>query len=596
MSNLGMKRLFDLAARQAAELPDSVLLASKVNGVWQTITRKKAFQLSQDLAAGLLSLGFNNEPASIERQDKIALLSNNRPEWLITDLAVQQTGAILTPLYPTIGTDEFVYIMNEAAVKMLFIASKELYDKFSVVFDKTPTLQYVFSFDEIAGVKNWKEIRPTAEGELQRAAIVHGITEEHIATIIYTSGTTGKPKGVMLSHKNIVSNIITCKPIFSFAVANERALSFLPLNHIFEKMVTYIYVDNGISIYYAESMDTIGANLLEVRPIVFTCVPRLLEKVYERIMAKGMALKGLKRALFFWAVDLAKRYDNIQRGSPWYRMQLALANKLVFKKWRQALGNRIVAIVSGSAPLSEKLIRIFSGAQLPIMEGYGLTETSPVISVNHFESEDRRIGTVGPVIDKVEVKIADDGEILCKGDNIMVGYYKNPEQTAETIDREGWLHTGDIGVLAEGRFLKITDRKKEMFKTSGGKYVAPQAIENRMRENRFIEQVMVAGPNRKFVSALIVPNFETLINYCREHNIDHGSTNEDLVGDKRIIAFMQEQVNKQNEHLNHIEQIKKFVLLPEAWSVENGLLTPKLSLRRKLITARYEKLIDSLYE
>lgn len=595
MSIHGMKRLFDLAARQAQELPDSVLLASKVNGAWQTITRKKAFQLSEELAAGLLALGINNGILEIEQQDKIALLSNNRPEWLITDLAVQQTGAVLTPLYPTIGTDEFVYIMNEAEAKMLFIASKELYDKFSIVFDKVPTLQHVFSFDRIAGVKNWKDIQSTPEGHLQRETIVNRITEDNIATIIYTSGTTGKPKGVMLSHKNIVSNIITCKPIFSFAITNERALSFLPLNHIFEKMVTYIYVDNGISIYYAESMDTIGANLMEVRPIVFTCVPRLLEKVYERIMTKGMELKGLKRNLFFWSVNLAKRYDNIEKGSLWYRIQLALANKLVFKKWREALGNRVVAIVSGSAPLSEKLIRIFSAARLTIMEGYGLTETSPVISVNHLESEQRRIGTVGPVIDDVEVKIADDGEILCKGDNIMVGYYKNPEQTAETIDEEGWFHTGDIGLMAAGGFLKITDRKKEMFKTSGGKYVAPQAIENKMHENRFIEQVMVVGPNRKFVSALIVPHFDNLKNYCKDNNIDYGKSNSDLVKHEKVIAFMQEQVNKQNEHLNHIEQIKKFVLLPEAWSIENDLLTPKLSLRRKVITARYEKLIDNMY-
>lgn len=590
-----MERLFDMVLEQAVKRPNSILLASKINNEWKGITCKEVWEQSQQLASGILSLGIKNEILEAEQQDKIALIANNRPEWIITDAAVQQTGAILTPLYPTIGLEEFVFVMNESAVKILFIANKDLYEKFSLAFDKIPSLKHVFSFDEIDGVTNWKALLSTTGANTQREQIINRITKDTIATIIYTSGTTGRPKGVMLSHKNIVSNVLDCKPIFSFAITDEKALSFLPLNHIFEKMVTYIYINNGISIYYSENMDTIGANLLEVQPIAFTCVPRLLEKVYERIMAKGMELKGIKRSLFFWAVRLAKKYDNAQHGSFFYRCKLSLANKIIFNKWREALGGRVVAIVSGAAPLSEMLSRIFSGAKITIMEGYGLTETSPVISVNHLESENRRIGTVGPLIDNVQIKLADDGEILCKGDNVMVGYYKQPDITNEVIDSDGWFHTGDIGVMIDNKFLKITDRKKEIFKTSGGKYVAPQAIENKLRENRFIEQAMVVGPNRKFVAGLIVPNFESLKNYCKENNINWGNDNNDLIKNEKIIALMNDQVAKQNESLNHIEQVKKFVLIAEDWSVDNGTLTPKMSLRRKVIEARYEKLIESLY-
>src|SRR5690606_15352248 len=421
-----------------------------------------------------------------EKQTKIAIVSNNRPEWLITDLAVQQTGAILTPIYPTVSPEDFEYILNEAEVSAIFFSNDELYTRFAEVLPRIEKLQHVYSFDPIEGVSSWETLKASPNGDQAREEVVKRIQASTLATIIYTSGTTGKPKGVMLMHSNIVSNVLDSMPIFHFAVKDDKALSFLPLNHIFEKMITYIYIHAGLSIYYAESMDTIGDNLREVQPMVFTCVPRLLEKVYEKIMAKGSALSGIKKSLFFWAVRLGTRYDNARPGNWWYRWQLSLANKLIFKKWREALGGRVKAVVSGSAALSEKLIRIFSGAQITIMEGYGLTETSPVISVNHLESSERRIGTVGKVIRNVEVKIADDGEILCKGPNVMMGYYKNPEQTAQTIDPEGWLHTGDIGVWQEGDFLKITDRKKEMFKTSGGKYVAPQIVENRMRESPFI--------------------------------------------------------------------------------------------------------------
>jgi long-chain acyl-CoA synthetase len=585
------QRLFDFVEQQAAERPAGVLLAAKTNGAWQTITCKEAWQRSNDLAAALLELGVNSEVLEAEQQEKIAIVSQNRPEWIITDLAVQQTGAILTPIYPTVSTADFSFILNEAQVRIVFFSNKELYERFTPALSQVPTLQYVFTFDEVPGVANWNTLQPGSEGEEKRKEVCARISSETIATIIYTSGTTGAPKGVMLCHRNIVSNVVDSAPLFHFARKDDRALSFLPLNHIFEKMITYVYIRAGVGIYYAESMETIGENLKEIQPMVFTCVPRLLEKVYEKIMAKGQELKGIKRGLFFWAVNLGKKYDNIQKGSLWYRMQLWMANKLIFKKWREALGGRVEAIVSGSAPLSEKLIRIFSAAQITIMEGYGLTETSPVISVNHLESERRRIGTVGPILKNVEVKIAEDGEVLCRGNNVMVGYYKNPEATAREIEPDGWFHTGDIGEWVEEHFLKITDRKKEMFKTSGGKYVAPQVIENKMRESPFIEQMMVVGPGRKFVSALIVPGFAQI----RTKLPGMPEDNRALIKEPAVIELIQQQIDRYNEQLGHVEQVKKFALLPHEWTVDNGALTPKLSIRRKVIEQQFQREIEDIY-
>jgi long-chain acyl-CoA synthetase len=590
------QRLFDFVETQVAERPAGIMLASKINGAWQTITCKNVLNKSKELAAGILTLGIKNNIADPELQEKIAIISPNRPEWIITDLAVQQTGAILTPIYPTVSPQDFAYILNEAEVKIIFIANKELHDRFQPVFHEIPSLKYIYSFDKIDGVEHWDSLESNIAGEDERKKICSEINSETIATIIYTSGTTGAPKGVMLCHRNIVSNVIDSAPLFHFARKDDRALSFLPLNHIFEKMVTYVYIKGGLGIYYAESMDTIGDNLREVQPMVFTCVPRLLEKVYERIMAKGRELTGAKKALFFWAVNLGRQYDNHDKGSFLYRAQLKLANKLIFNKWREALGGRVEAVVSGSAALSEKLIRIFSAAQITIMEGYGLTETSPVISVNHLESENRRIGTVGPVLKNVQVKIAEDGEVLCKGNNVMVGYYKNPEATAKELTSDGWFHTGDIGVWVEGRFLKITDRKKEMFKTSGGKYVAPQVIENKMRESPYIEQMMVVGPGRKFVSALIVPNYEHIKSKLKSDGHKIPASNKELIEDEAVIKMIQQQIDRYNPEFGHVEQVKKFTLLPEEWTIDNGILTPKLSIRRKVIDEKYKKEIEAMYD
>lgn len=590
-----MKRLFDIIEQQVKQRPNKAMLGYKQEGVWKTLSCQEVLNQSQSFAEGLLSLGVNNQILEVEQQEKIALVSANRPEWVITDLAVQQTGAVLTPIYPTISPTEFTYILNEAEVAKIIFSNQEMYDRFKETFPNIPTLKHIISLDPIPGVIHWKELEGEEQHHQERIKINQQLTEKNIATLIYTSGTTGKPKGVMLSHENILSNVIDCQPVFHFAQPNERALSFLPLNHIFEKTITYIYLNSGITIYYAESLDTIGDNLKEVKPMVFTTVPRLLEKVYERILITGHGLKGIKKSLFFWANSLGERYDNIDKGSWWYRFQLKIANKLVFTKWREALGGNVKAIVSGSAPLQDKLIRIFCAANINIMEGYGLTETSPVISVNLYEDEGKRIGTVGPAIQNVEIKIAEDGEILSRGKNNMVGYYKNPEMTAEVINEEGWLFTGDIGYLEEGKFLKITDRKKEMFKTSGGKYVAPQAVEGKIRESYFIEQMMVFGPNRKFVGAIIVPSFEHVKNKLKRDGVKIPNSHQELVKMPEVINIIQQQVDKYNAFLNHVEQVKKFVLLPDEWTVDNGILTPKLSLRRKVVYERYHNEIESIY-
>lgn len=586
-------RLFDITDLRAKEEPNADLLAAKEQGSWRKYSTQTAVETANKLCGGLLSLGIANDDLTPEYQEKIAIISPNRPEWIITDLAVQKTGAVLTPLYPTISVDDMEYILNDADVHIIFISDREIYERFKTAFDKVPKLKHIFSFDKIEGVRNWQELIDM--NLAPSAAITDRIQGSTLATIIYTSGTTGKPKGVMLTHSNIVSNVLDCMPVFTFAEKGKPALSFLPLNHIFERMVSYIFLNAGIPIYYAESMDTIGDNLKEVKPFVFTTVPRLLEKVYEKILATGMELKGIKRAMFFWALALGDRYDNANPGSWWYRFQLKIANKLVFSKWRAALGNNVKAIVSGSAPCQPRLIRVFTAAGITIMEGYGLTETSPVVSVNLFESKDRRIGTVGPVINNVSVKIAEDGEILCKGPNVMLGYYKQPELTSQVLSADGWFKTGDIGVWQEGRFLKITDRKKEIFKTSGGKYVAPQVVENKMKESPFIEQLIVIGANRKFVSALIVPSLLNVRKWLTDHGMPADGSNEELVKNEEVINLIHKQVEKYNEHFSHPEQIKKFVLLPNEWTIDSGELTPSIKIKRKVIEANYADQIESIY-
>jgi long-chain acyl-CoA synthetase len=587
------KRLFDCVQfhLEKRTIPD--MLAAKENGQWRKYSTEEVKETIDKLSAGLLNMGISAGDMRPETRDKIAIISKNRPEWIMLDLAVQQIGAILIPVYPTINVNELEFVLKDANVKMIFVNDEDSYFKVVSIKDKLPDLKEIFSFDYVTKSRHWKELLIEAsEDALNRIpAIAAGIKSEDLFTIIYTSGTTGTPKGVMLSHQNILSNVIDCMTCFPPG-DNLRCLSFLPLNHIFERMVSYLYLFKGTAIYYAESMDTIADNLREVKPDMFTTVPRLLEKVYERIMIKGGELSGLKRKLFFWAHSLAEKFEINTKQNAWFKLQLKLANKLIFSKWREALGNNLKCIVSGGAACQVRLIRIFTAARIPVMEGYGLTETSPVISVNGYQVADRKFGTVGPVINNVFVKIAEDGEILCKGPNVMMGYYKRADLTAEAFT-DGWYHTGDIGMM-DGRFLKITDRKKELFKTSGGKYVAPLPIENKLKESIYIEQVMILGAERKFVGALIVPSFANLKDWCKQNNILY-SNNAAILNDPKVISMYQGLVESYNKFFNHVEQVKRFELLPDEWSIETGEMTPKLSLKRKVVMEKYRDAIERIY-
>jgi long-chain acyl-CoA synthetase len=570
------------------------MLAGKEAGQWKKFSTAEVKETVDKLSAGLISLGISCGDMTHEGRDKVAILCKNRPEWIMLDLAVQQIGAILVPVYPTINVNELEFVFSDAKVKMCFVNDEESFHKVLSLKDKLPNLRDIFTFEHVANARHWKEVTALSSPQLidQVRPIADKIDYEDLATIIYTSGTTGTPKGVMLSHRNILSNVMACIPCFPPG-EEMRSLSFLPLNHIFERMVTYLYLFRGTSIYYAESLETIGDNLKEVKPHMFTTVPRLLEKVYDRIMQKGNELTGIKKKLFFWAHGLAEKFEINTNQGFLYNMKLGIANKLIFNKWREGLGNSLRCVVTGGAACQVRLIRIFTAARIPIMEGYGLTETSPVISVNRFQESGRQFGTVGPLIDGVEVKIAEDGEILCKGPNVMMGYYKRPDLTAQDIV-DGWYHTGDIGILNEKNYLKITDRKKELFKTSGGKYVAPLAIENKLKESPFIEQVMLVGADKKFVSALIVPSFPNLKDWARKNNIletDHS----ELLRNPAVITMFKELVESFNKYFNHVEQVKKFELLPNEWSIDTGELTPKMSLKRKVVMEKYKGAVDRIY-
>jgi long-chain acyl-CoA synthetase len=586
-------RLFDCIELQA-EAPVTNLLNGKLNGAWVHYSTQQVHQMVHRLAKALLDMGVSANDWTTEGRDKIGLISAGRPEWLMTDLAVQLTGAILVPLYPNTGPKELLEILKEAGVKYLFVGTKELYDKVAVILPELPDLKKVFTFDQVAGADNWETLLRSFDDadQLKLKSISDQIKEDHIATIIYTSGTTGRPKGVMLTHKNIISNVQTCTALLNQTSFKEkRALSFLPLNHIFEKMVSYIYLFDGYTIHYAESMDTIGADLKDVKPAIFTSVPRLFEKVFERIMITGQSLTGIKRKIFFWSIKVAEEFE-LEGKSAWYKFKLGIADKLVFTKWREALGGNVQLVLLGSSATPVRIERIFTAAGVNVAEGYGLTETSPVVAVNQFDIKHRRFGTVGPLIDGVQVKIAEDGEILCKGPNIMAGYYKQPQLTAEVIT-DGWFHTGDVGAF-DGIFLKITDRIKEIFKTSGGKYVAPLPIENRMKESPLIEQMMVVGSNRKFTAALIVPSFVNLRSWCATNKIN-GSSINDLVKDPKVIELYQSIVDKYNPEFNHVEQVKKIALLPDEWSIDGGELTPTGKMKRRVILEKYNSEIEKIY-
>ena len=590
-----IKRLFDCIDHQLTNFPQEAMLAGKENGNWRKYSTKEVAQTVNQLSAGLLTLGLSGNNFTAEGSDKIAIISSNRPEWLIADLATQQIGVIWVPVYPTTNPLELTFILNDASVQYMFASNQELYDKVMSIKDKVPCLKEVYTFDKIAGAKHWTSLfNKDADILSQVDVIKKTIPVDQVATFIYTSGTTGTPKGVMLTHKNVYFNLMMGKKSFPFQDAPEqKVLSFLPLNHIFEKVASYIYMFSGMSIYYAESLETIGDNLKEVSPDCFSTVPRLLEKMFEKIMMKGEELTGIKRKLFFWAVALGEKYDNLIPGSWWYRTQLKLANKLIFVKWREAIGSNVKFIVTGGAACQVKLLRIFNAAQIPVFEGYGPTENSPIISLNMRTPGGTKFGTVGKVIQGVDYKLEADGEICVAGPSVMQGYYKRPDLTAETII-DGWLHTGDIGVIDENNFLKITDRKKELFKTSGGKYVAPQPIENKMKESPFVEQIMLVGDNKRFVSALIVPSFAKLKEWTKQHGIQFTS-NEEIIKNSMVLALFEDAVSEYNQLFNQVEQVKKFTLIPREWTVDKGEMTPKLSIRRKIVLEHHDKEIAEMY-
>jgi long-chain acyl-CoA synthetase len=590
-----IKRLFDCIEHQLKHFPQEDMLAAKENGVWRKYSTQEVAENVNELSAGLLSLGLSAHNFSPEGSDKIAVISTNRPEWLFADMAAQQLGLIWVPVYPTTNPLELTFILNDASVQYIFASNQELYDKVISIKDKVECLKDIYTFDKIPGAKHWTELKSKDENLLNQVnQIKQTIPVEQVLTFIYTSGTTGTPKGVMLTHKSVYFNIQCGKKHFPFQdEPTQKVLSFLPLNHIFEKVASYIYMFSGMSIYYAQSLETIGDNLKELHPDGFSTVPRLLEKVFEKIMITGESLKGIKRKLFFWAVGLGEKYDNLVPGSWWYRFQLRLANKIIFVKWREALGGNVKFIVTGGAACQVKLLRIFNAAQIPVYEGYGPTENSPIISINSKNPGGTKYGTVGGVIDGVQYKLEADGEICVAGPSVMLGYYKRPDLTAETII-DGWLHTGDIGEIIDGKYLKITDRKKELFKTSGGKYVAPQPIENKMKESPFVEQIMLIGDNRRFVSALIVPSFAKLKEWAKTHGIQY-TTNEEMIKNSMVLTMFESEVSEYNVLFNQVEQVKKFALLPREWTIDKGEMTPKLSMKRKVVLANFEKEIEAMY-
>ncbi len=586
-----IKRLFDFPYYQAEKYNLDDALVTKYNGRWISTSSKEYIEKANKISRGLLKLG-------ISSNDKVAIIStNNRTEWNIMDIGIMQLGAQDVPIYPTISEEDYAYVLNHSESKICFVSDKEVYDKVMAIKNEVPSLKEVYTFNKIEGAKSWEEVLKLGEDQSnqnQVEELMSKVTENDLATLIYTSGTTGKPKGVMLSHKNIVSNALNSSTRLPLEPGQAKALSFLPVCHIYERMLQYLYQYNGVSIYFAESIETISDNLKEVKPEVMSAVPRLLEKVYDKIIAKGADLTGIKKALFFWAVDVGLDYQPYQQNGWWYEKKLGLAKKLIFSKWQEALGGNLKVIASGSAALQPRLAKVFNAAGMGVMEGYGLTETSPVISVNDMRDSGFKIGTVGKALPETDVKIAKDGEILVKGPQVMMGYYKDEEKTNEVL-KNGYFHTGDIGEIDDEGFLKITDRKKEMFKTSGGKYVAPQLIENTMKQSRFIEQIMVIGEGEKMPAALIQPNFEFIEEWSERKNYNLGNNNQEIVRNPKLIDRIQEEIDTLNARFGKWEKIKRFELTADVWSVEDEHLTPTMKLKRRVIKAKYMDLYEKIY-
>ncbi len=590
--NTKITRLFDFAYQQLATNPQAKCFNTKVGDKWIPTSTKQYLEQANTISRALLRLG-------VKPNDKIAVVtSTNRVEWSILDVAALQIGAVNVPLYPTISSSDYQYIINHSDAVLCFVSDEELVRKVSIIKDKTQ-LKDLYSFNFVEGISSWNsllELGANTSNQAEVDELKENVSPLNLATIIYTSGTTGTPKGVMLSHKNIVKNAFVSANALNFEPGNYRVLSYLPICHIFERFALYYYQFMGFEIYYAESIEKLGDNLKEVKPHFIPVVPRLLEKIYDKIVDKGSNLKGLKRILFFWSLNLGKKYRPYHENGWWYHFQLAIANKLVFSKWRDALGGEIKFLVSGSAPLQPILIKVFTAANIPVLEGYGMTETSPGISINDFRNGGFKIGTVGRVLKDLEVKIASDGEILVKGSNVMMGYFKEEVLTKKTIIN-GYLHTGDIGELDSDGFLKITDRKKEMFKTSGGKYIAPAVLESKLKESRFIEQAMVIGESEKMPAAIIQPHFEFLVEWVKRKKLDIDiSSNEAIISSKKVIKRIGKEIVFANTNFGNWEKIKDFELTSEVWSIENDLLTPTMKIKRKAIIQKYKHLHDKIYK
>lgn len=583
-------RTFDLIDWGNKVYPREVMFGGKHGNNWVTYSTEAIRELTDLFSCGMMALGY-------VRGNHIATITPNKAEWNIADHGLAQAGMIHVPIYPTIGQEEYAFILEHSEVKAVIIGNRQLYSKISPIISKTPSIRALYCFEEVTGLPSVESIIEEGRKNSGRlmpelSAIRDSIRPSDLVTIIYTSGTTGNPKGVMLSHNNLVTNAIGTSTAHEFGLG-YRALSFLPLCHVYERMMNYHFQYKGTSIYYLENMAVIADTMKEIRPHIANTVPRLLEKIYDNIISKGKNLPWLKKQIFFWAVALGLKY-RLTGNTKFYKFRLGIARRLIFKKWKEALGGELRVLVSGGAALQSRLERIFWAAGIPVLQGYGLTETSPVIAVNPFRIPDIMFETVGPLLEGVEVKIADDGEILCKGPNVMMGYFKAPELTAEVIDDEGWFHTGDIGRMEEGRFLKITDRKKEMFKLSAGKYISPQVIENKLKESFFIEQAMVVGENEKFASALLSPNFTFLHDWCYMHRIQYRD-NADLIEIPEVIERLSREVREVNRELGEFEQIKRFRLVTEEWTPQTGELSPTLKLRRNILSERYEYLINEIY-
>jgi long-chain acyl-CoA synthetase len=589
------EKLYQYLENYVARFSGKNIFYHKENGAWMPHTCNQIFEQTLQLAVSLKKLGLGCKQVSNEAKDKIAILSNNRPEWMIVDYAVQQINAVLVPVYPTISMAEMEFILNDAEVKLMFVSDKALLKKVLSIQANVPSLKTIISFNELEGCQQLAQfLVPFSDADLQEIeTIKSNITKEDLATIIYTSGTTGSPKGVMLSHKNITSNVNNCVPLFTMCGVDGKALSFLPLNHIFERMVMNIYISKGISIYFAQGVETVGENLREVKPQLFTTVPRLLEKVYEKIEEKGSQLTGFKSKVFKWAMHLAENYQTHPSKGVWYNLQRSVADKLVYQKWRDAIGGDVKAIITGSAACQMRLQKIFTCANIVVMEGYGLTETSPVVTVNRYEEDGRMFGTIGLPIDNQQVKLAEDGEIICKGDHIMMGYYKQPQLTAEVL-KDGWFHSGDIATMVDHQFMKITDRKKELFKLSAGKYIAPQVLENKIKESPYVEQIMVVGADEKFVGALIVPSIKNIIDYFAKQGKTLNGKN-DVVTDADVQKLIRQELNIFNKEFSDYEHIKRFQLLSEEWTIDTGEMTPTLKLKRKVIFEKYKEAISKIF-